>query len=190
MKKWPHLIESAHQQARSPRTDPRSSTDDPRSTSHENESRGAKRDDEHEHELELEHEHEHDDGREGDARDGHREIGQFPHEKLDAYRVALEMAVLAKELSAEIPRGHRNIADHLERAADNTVLLMAEGANRRGPALKRQRFVESRGEAGEVAAAADLILVLVLGSRAKAKQLKNLSGRVCMMLTRLIAKFE
>lgn len=188
MKKWPHLIESFHQEPGGSRTDPRSSTGDPRSTSRENESRGAKHDDEHEHELELEHEH--DDGREGDTRDRHREIGPFPHEKLDAYRVALEMAVAAKELAAEIPRGHRNIADHLERAADNTVLLMAEGANRRGPALKRQRFVESRGEAGEVAAAADLVLVLELGSRTKAKRLKNLTGRVCMMLTRLISKFE
>ena len=100
------------------------------------------------------------------------------------------MAALAKELAAEIPRGHRNVADHLERAADNTVLLMAEGANRRGPALKRQRFAESRGEAGEVAAAGDLILVLGLGSPVKARTLKNLAGRVCMMLTRLIAKFE
>ena len=168
--------------ARRLENDPRSSTGDPRSTSRENESRGAKHDDEHE--------HEHDDGREGDTRDRHREIGPFPHEKLDAYRVALEMAVAAKELAAEIPRGHRNIADHLERAANNTVLLMAEGANRRGPALKRQRFVESRGEAGEVAAAADLVLVLELGSRTKAKRLKNLTGRVCMMLTRLISKFE
>ena len=184
MKKWPkpHLIESAHQERS--RTDPRPSTDDPRSASHEDESRAAK----HEHELELELEHEH--GRDGDARGRYHEIGPFPHERLDAYRVALEMAELAKELATKIPRGHRNIADHLERAADNTVLLMAEGANRRGPALKRQRFVESRGEAGEVAAAADLILVLDLGSRAKAKQLKNLSGRVCMMLTRLITKFE
>lgn len=43
--------------------------------------------------------------------------GAFPHEKLDIYRVALEMAALAKELAEQIPRGHRNVADHLERAA-------------------------------------------------------------------------
>src|SRR5687768_16019864 len=77
----------------------------------------------------------------------------FPHEKLDAYRVALGMARGAKALAQQIPGGHRSIADHLLRASSNVVLLLAEGANRRGPAEKRQRFVESRGEAGEVAAA-------------------------------------
>ena len=117
-------------------------------------------------------------------------MGAFPHEKLDAYRVALEMAALAKDLAKEIPRGHRNIADHLQRAADNTVLLMAEGANRRGSALKRQRFVESRGEDGEVAAAADLVIVLDIGSRKKAENLKQLAGRVGAMLTRIIARLE
>ena len=114
--------------------------------------------------------------------------GPFPHEKLDVYRVALEMAALAKELAEQIPRGHRSVADHLLRAASNTVLLCAEGANRRGAAQKRQRFVESRGECGEVAAAGDLILVLHLGSAARALKLKQLASRVSAMLTRLIAR--
>ncbi|MBI4820341.1 MAG: four helix bundle protein, partial [Deltaproteobacteria bacterium] len=68
------------------------------------------------------------------------------------------------KLAKEIPRGHRSIADHLLRAASNTALLLAEGANRRRNARKRQRFVESRGECAEVAAAADLLLVLDIGS--------------------------
>ena len=63
-----------------------------------------------------------------------------------------------------------------------------EGANRRGPAQKRQRFVESRGECAEVAA--DLLLVLAIGSRTDAAELKHLAGRVSAMLTRLIARLE
>jgi four helix bundle protein len=114
--------------------------------------------------------------------------GSFPHENLDAYRVALEMAALAKKLAEHIPRGHRSIADHLQRAASNTVLLLAEGANRRGMALKRQRFVESRGECGEVAAAADLLLVLGIGPHESAEKLKDLAARVSAMLTRLMAR--
>ena len=55
------------------------------------------------------------------------EPGLFPHQKLHAYRVALRMAALAKELAAQIPRGHRNIADPLLRAASNAVLLLAMG---------------------------------------------------------------
>ena len=112
----------------------------------------------------------------------------FPHDKLDAYRVALEMARGAKYLAQQIPRGHRSIADHLLRSSSNSVLLLAEGANRRGPAEKRQRFVESRGEAGEVAAACDLVMVLGVGSEASATMVKRDAARVAAMLTGLIQR--
>lgn len=121
---------------------------------------------------------------------GNRALGSFPHEKLDAYRVALELAGLSTVIAEKIPRGHRSVADHLLRAASNTVLLIAEGANRRGAGLKRQRFVESRGECAEVAAAADLLKVLNIGSTVDSHELKHLAGRVSAMLTRLIARLE
>ena len=114
--------------------------------------------------------------------------GAFPHERLDAYRVACELAALANKIAAQIPRGHRHIADHLLRSASNIVLLLAEGANRRGPGLKRQRFVESRGEAGEVAAAGDLLLAMQIGARADIEMLKSLASREAAMLTGLIAR--
>jgi four helix bundle protein len=122
--------------------------------------------------------------------DGWQIAGQFPHEKLDAYRVALEVATLAKRLAEHIPRGHRNVADHLLRAASNTVLLLAEGADRRGSAEKRQRFVESRGECGEVGAACDVVLACGIGKLAEAERLKRLASRVSAMLTRLILRLE
>jgi four helix bundle protein len=114
----------------------------------------------------------------------------FPHEKLDAYRIALHMASIAKRVAADIPRGHRSIADHLLRATSNAVLLLAEGANRRGPKEKRQRFVESRGECAEAAAACDLIMVLDLAPQAELVELKKLAGRVSAMLTRLIQRLS
>lgn len=116
--------------------------------------------------------------------------GSFPHERLDAYRIALELARLSTRVATKIPRGHRSVADHLLRAAANTVLLIAEGANRRGAGLKRQRFVESRGECAEVAAAADLLKVLKLDPTSDSDELKHLAGRVSAMLTRLIARLE
>lgn len=117
-------------------------------------------------------------------------VSAFPHEKLHAYQVAREMAALAKKLAEAIPRGHRNVADHLLRAASNTVLLLAEGANRRGAGEKRQRFVESRGECGEVGAAADLLLDYDLSTQADAETLKHLASRVSAMLTRIIARLD
>jgi len=136
------------------------------------------------------HAHAHADAHAHDDVRRNRAPGSFPHEKLDAYRVALEIVGLSTQLAEKIPRGHRSVADHLLRAASNTVLLIAEGANRRGAGLKRQRFVEGRGECAEVAAAADLLKVLRVGSTSDSDALKSLAGRVSAMLTRLIARLE
>jgi four helix bundle protein len=100
------------------------------------------------------------------------------------------MAILANKMAERIPRGHRSVADHLLRAASNCVLLLAEGAKRRGAGEKRQRFVESRGECGEVGAAADLLLGYGIGSPADGQTLKQLASRVSAMLTRLIARLD
>jgi hypothetical protein len=77
-------------------------------------------DHDHDHDPHHHHEHEHE----------HESLAPsaFPHEKLDAYRIALQMVVLAKRLATQIPRGNRSIADHLLRAASNVVLLLADGA--------------------------------------------------------------
>ena len=151
-------------------------TDDPRPTGHAHDERPTTN----------AHAHAHAHAHDGAAAD--IPLAPFAHEKLDAYQVALQMAALANRLAEQIPRGHRNIADHLGRAASNTVLLLAEGANRRGAAQKRQRFVESRGECGEVAAAADLLLAFGIGLQTDVEELKRLAGRVSAMLTGLIAR--
>jgi four helix bundle protein len=125
---------------------------------------------------------------EDDTDEERRVVSTFPHEKLDVYHVALAMAALARRIAERIPRGHRNVADHLMRAAENTVLLLAEGANRRGAALKRQRFGESRGECGEVAAAAGLLRALEIGAQSEVEELRHFASRVSAMLTRLMAR--
>jgi len=130
----------------------------------------------------FEHEHEHD--------HGERAPGGFPHERLDAYRVALMMAIASKRVAADIPRGHRSVADHMLRAAANVVLLLAEGANRRTPKEKRQRFGESRAECAEVAAAADRVGALELGPEHQGIELKHLAGRVAAMLTGLMNRLN
>jgi hypothetical protein len=141
----------------------------------------------------------------------------FPHQRLEAYRVALQLAAAARRLGTAIPRGHRSVVDHLIRAAANrggrsgakssevdggparpavnTVLLLAEGADRRSTGEKRQRFVESRVECGEVAAAAELALVLGHAPPAAAVEVQQLAAPappapapVAAMLTRLLQR--
>ena len=71
---------------------------------------------------------------------------RFAHHRLDVYELALELAVSAKGISEQIPRGYRSLSDQLIRSGSGVVLLIAEGANRFSSAQKRQRFVEARGE--------------------------------------------
>jgi len=114
----------------------------------------------------------------------------FPHNRLEAYSVALEMAVRARRLADRIPRGHRSLADQLLRAASTTVLNTAEGANRYTAGAKRQRYSEARSEGGEVAATAELLLALELAPREECQALQHLAGRVGAMLTRLIQRTQ
>jgi hypothetical protein len=45
----------------------------------------------------------------------------FPHNRLDVFRVALDMAVQAKRVADRVPRGHRSLADQLLRSSGSTV---------------------------------------------------------------------
>jgi len=113
----------------------------------------------------------------------------FPHQRLDAYTVAVDLAVAAKALSDRVPRGLRGLADQLLRAGTAVPLLVAEGADRCAAGTKRQRFAEARGEAGECAAAIELGLRLGLFSPAEGQAATQLASRVSAMLTRLIQRF-
>jgi four helix bundle protein len=113
----------------------------------------------------------------------------FDHQRLDVYRVALQLAKQCKTLADRVPRGYRSFADQLIRAAGSTVLLIGEGANRFSKGQKRQRYAEARGECGEVAAALELLVVLELLPRHEAQQALLLAGRVGAMLTRLLQRF-
>ena len=113
---------------------------------------------------------------------------QFTHHKLDAYRVAREMALRVKPVAARVPRGHRSWADQLLRAAGNTVGLIGEGANRFSAGQKRQRFTEARGEAGEVASWVELLCSYGMVPEAEAEVVLGLANRVCAMLTGLIKR--
>lgn len=113
----------------------------------------------------------------------------FPHHKLDAYTVSLELAVAVRALIARMPRGHAGLADQLSRASVSTVTNIAEGANRLGAGEKRQKFSIARGEVGECAACIELASALGLVPVPDADAATVLAGRVAAMLTRLIQRF-
>ena len=76
----------------------------------------------------------------------------FAHHGLMVHAVAFEAMVRSVELSKQIPRGHRSMADQLKRAATGVVAAIVEGANRRTNPEKADKFAQARTEAGEAAA--------------------------------------
>lgn len=114
----------------------------------------------------------------------------FPHERLEAFHVALDLAEVSQRVVDRIPRGHRRLADQLQRSGSAPALLIAEGANRRAAGEKRQRFSEASGEAGEVAAAVAVGQRLGIVTEQDGAELRQLAARVVAMTTRLIQRFS
>ena len=69
----------------------------------------------------------------------------FDHERLDAYKLALEWLEIAERIAVSLPRGRGPLADQLRRASSGIPLTIAEGVPRRG--ADRARFYETISKA-------------------------------------------
>lgn len=76
------------------------------------------------------------------------------HERLDCYRLALELARWAA--SAAIPPQRKHLREQLVRAADGVVLAIAEGSGLAGDA-RRHHYRIALGSACEGGAIVDLL---------------------------------
>ena len=85
---------------------------------------------------------------------------RFGHERLDAYRVALEFIELAQDLEKRLPRAKGQLGDQLARAGESILLRIAEGSGASwGSADQRRYFRSARGSAMECAAILDVCRV-------------------------------
>ena len=74
----------------------------------------------------------------------------FAHERLDAYRVAVEFLDIAEALSKRLPRTKGQLGDQLARASEGVVLRIAEGAGAEYRSADQKRYFRSaRGSAME-----------------------------------------
>ena len=106
----------------------------------------------------------------------------LPHEKLDVFRVAVELV----EISAAIKtiRGTAAAVDQLRRAATSVALNISEACGRDG-ADRRRFFAMARGSALESAAALRVLLALRGIPPATHLRGRNLCERLYAMLTKL-----
>ncbi len=107
---------------------------------------------------------------------------RFAHQRLDAYRVAVELYAGVERLAAELRPGYADLKDQVRRAAAATVRHIAEGANRWAPRDKAARFTLARAECGECEAALEMAQI----AGHSVGRLLHMADRVAAMLTGLI----
>lgn len=110
----------------------------------------------------------------------------FSHERLDAYRIALEFLELSQQLEHRLPRSKGQLGDQLARASESILLRTAEGAGCSwGSADQRRHFRAARGSAMECAAILDVCRVRRVASAQVHAAGRNLLLRLTKMLSRL-----
>ena len=75
-----------------------------------------------------------------------RNLGWFPHERLDVFHAALEFAGWVRAVRSRIPRA--KLRGQLEEAAESIVLNICEAAGRSGGS-RRHQFEIAYGSAAE-----------------------------------------
>ena len=115
----------------------------------------------------------------------------FDHEKLDAYRLAIDFISWAHEIDATVTTTRRVSAlRHLEDASSSIAFNIAEGNGKRS-VPDRVRFLEiARGSAFECAACTDVLVLKGHVDDAKAAVGKQLLVRIVSTITKLIEHLE
>src|SRR5271155_3749581 len=106
---------------------------------------------------------------------------EFPFQKLDAYRVAREIAVRVHEARIADPE----LRDQATRAAKSAFLNLCEGLPNDQPGLRRRFFTQSRNSIGELAGAIDLSAAIGAMDEGAATTILGLAARLKRMLSRL-----
>src|SRR3954463_3938875 len=103
----------------------------------------------------------------------------LPHERLIAYRVALELLAAVRDLKISNP----GLRDQALRAASSVCLNIAEASGRPSPMDQRRVYGIARGEACEAAAALEVAAAAGFCAEDRARVARDLAGRVYGLLT-------
>lgn len=113
-------------------------------------------------------------------------IGMLSFQRLHVYQHAIKFLALAIEIVEQLPRGHRQRADQLIRAAESVVRNIAEGAGRWSDADSAKHYKIARGEAMECAASLDVLKLRKLVTHPHYEPGIHLLECVVAMLTKML----
>jgi four helix bundle protein len=109
-------------------------------------------------------------------------------QRLDVYQRAIELLALVLKITGALPRGNRDRADQLSRAAESVVRNIAEGAGRWSAADSRKHYLIARGEAMECVASLDVLRLHGLVQPGEYERGIDLLEGVVAMLTKMAQK--
>ena len=115
-------------------------------------------------------------------------MNEFEHERLDVYKAAIELLVLADAIAATLPRGRGYLADQLRRAASSISFNIAEGAGEFASDEKVRFYRMARRSATESAAILDACRVLSLTPDPSSQAGRAVLLRIVAMLTAMVKK--
>ena len=115
---------------------------------------------------------------------------RFEFEKLEVYRLAMELRPLVAKTAGRLPRGYGDLRGQIARAERSIRLNIAEGAGKHRPGGKVERFRTARGSANECASGLHEIWVAELCDRDLTARALSLCHRIISMLTKLILYWE
>jgi four helix bundle protein len=106
----------------------------------------------------------------------------FPFQKLDAYRVARELARRVHEARIR----DRELRDQATRAAKSCFFCLCEGLPNDGAGLRQKYFVEARNSLAETVSAMDLAGLIGVARREDVEAIQELGFRLRGMLVALL----
>jgi four helix bundle protein len=113
-------------------------------------------------------------------------MNEFEHERLDVYKAAIELLVLADAIAATLPRGRGYLADQLRRAASSISFNIAEGAGEFAADEKARFYRMARRSATESAAILDACRALSLTTEPSSPAARAVLLRIVAMLTAMV----
>ena len=114
----------------------------------------------------------------------------FLFEKLKVYQRSVDFAEAIMTATAEFPRGHRSLADQLNRASTSIAANIAEGNGRFTKADRKNFFIIARGSVHECVPFLELAYRKNLISEEQFVMLKENLEEISRMLTGLIKGAE
>lgn len=111
---------------------------------------------------------------------------EFLHEKLHAYRVALQFGEWVFGMCRTNSSIRSSLRDQLERATESILLNIAEGNSKKTRADRRRFFGDARGSTFECAAVIDILSLQHIIPPDTARAQKTTLERIASMLTGLM----